>query len=385
MDEMGSQETVVNDIVPTKGVYTPSPLLHHASASKTDVLLACQYWASPALQLPEDIFNNPAARFGSAFHKTMELHLLETFVDFAAIAEEFDVDQKRLENYYDRGSKIIDALLKKNEWDKHPRMVETKLAYDPFTDKARVLDAPGPRSYSGRTPTELPGTQDLMIPNVVAWQSPTESALVLFDWKTGQSDYNADTNAQLSSLGLMGARLLEQSYVHVAILRLDDEFAEISQSTRNATELKAHRIHLKKALSGALEDNPALRPGTWCKYCPALEVCPVHRDPYLPVEIVESAVGPEQIRMAYPLLIAAEQKLAKARERVKRYVEMNGMLDLDSGKRLKIIEYEEELLSKASIKRALGNVEGAELIEDLRRRGVVEKSQQSSLRMVNIK
>jgi len=370
----------------TAAEYVPTAPLHHASASKTDVLFACQYWASPSIQLPTEISDSPYARFGSAFHKTMEVHLLEQAPDFYLIGQEFSLtinDVERLKNYYERGSGIIDKILTTNGWAALPRMVETKLAYDPFVDKARVLESKGQRDYSARKPTELPGTGDLIIPNVEAWQSPTGKALVVFDWKSGQSVYDAKKNLQLSSLGLMAAKLLNQSYVHVAILRLDDEFAEISEATRSATQLEHHRTELKKALRGALAESPSLTPGTYCQYCPALEICPVHRDPYYPVEMLETAVSTEQMAHIFPLLQAAEKKLHKARERVKRYVEMNGPLDLDSGKRARIVDFEEENISKASIKRALGNVEGELLIEDLRAKGVIEKKLQHELRVVN--
>jgi hypothetical protein len=313
-----------------------SNLLHHASASRTDLLLACQYWANPAVQLPEEIGDNVYARFGRAFHKTMEVHLLEQVPDLYLIAKEYDADVKRLTDYYRRGSEIVDGILAKNGWDVLPRMVEVKVAYDPFVDKARVLEEKGTRSYVGRTATELPGTSDLVIPGIESWQSPVGKSIAVFDWKSGVTDYNAKTNAQLSSLALANSRLFNIPYAHVYILRLDDEFAEAYEATRNATQMEAHRTALRKAIRATSSQTPTMAHGTYCQYCPALEVCPSHRDPYLPVELMETATDPNQVAHIYPLLLAAEKKLHKTRERMSRYVEMNGPVDLDNGKRLRI-------------------------------------------------
>src|SRR5579884_2154319 len=141
--------------------------LHHASASKTDLLLICQYWASPGVQLPEEPkeiqFQPDIPRFGRAFHKTMESHLLREPVLIDDIAAAYFVDRDRLESYYVRASKAVDTFLKKQRWYNVGRLVEKKLAYDPFADTTRVLKSDGERDYSGRRPTELPGTADLAL------------------------------------------------------------------------------------------------------------------------------------------------------------------------------------------------------------------------------
>ena len=73
-----------------------------ASISKTDLLLKCQYWASPLIStVPEPTDPsalNEALRFGRAFHLTAEIHLKsrgKKRPNFNVIAKRFGVDRKK--------------------------------------------------------------------------------------------------------------------------------------------------------------------------------------------------------------------------------------------------------------------------------------------------
>ncbi len=371
--------------------------LHHASASKTDLLLTCQWWAAPGTQIPpepDDIRLAPdIPRFGRAFHKTMELFLgddpgpMRTEALLPEIAEAYDVDQKRLTEYFKRGSKAVADFLKARGWDKIPRTIEKKLAYDPFYDTTRVLKTEGERDYSGRRPTEMPGTADLGLQ-----PGPNRSRpLIVFDWKSGQSTYDASKNPQLRTLSLglsrfwktnVGAQPTATAAIAI-ILRIDDEFMELSEAPLTFDLLDKHRVLLRSKLRNAIEGKPALYPGVHCRYCPALEVCPAHQDPLALAEPVETMTEPEHVAQVYARLLSAENLLKKIRRRITNYVESNGPIELDNGKWASIVEYEEELLSKASINRTLGKLEGAIRLSQLRDEGILEVHKVKQLREIN--
>jgi len=356
---------------------------HNASASKTDLLLRCQWWGNPAVRLPpeaQDIRKVPdAPRFGRAFHKAMELFLLRKRPPLVKIAKEFAVDRERLDDYFRRGSEAVEKLLKKRSWWDEERWVETKLAYDPFADTGRVLQSKGERDYSGKRITELPGTVDLGILD--------SKRDVLFDWKTGQKAYDIDVNEQMLSLSCASHKIRGRLPPIRVIVRIDDDFMEPYEAATTIEEIEAHRDKLKIAMRSMLSKNPAMVPGTYCNWCNALEVCPAqagaYNAPLLLRDFVDGALDRDQMGMVYGRLLAAENLVKKVRERITQYVKDNGPLELDNGKYAKIVPGKMSNLSQASIKRALGLVQGNDVIQQLREAGCIEEIEFEALKMVN--
>ena len=352
---------------------------HNASISKTDTLLQCSYWASPNLVLPREIGDlAEPPRFGRGFHKCTELDLTKRKVPIKAIAKEFDVDHSKLESYYRRWKEMIVKFFKKKKWEDRQMLVEQKIAVDPFQDTVRFLKSTKERDYTQMRATELPGTGDLAMP------PRYNDRTVVIDWKSGQSNYDAKENGQLKSLGLGFDRHFnpnESAGAYVAIIRIDDEFIELSEAFIGPKKLEKHRKALKVAIRGAIEPNPALRIGPHCKYCIALEVCPAHQQPMALADTID-AMEPEQIGHLYDRLIPADKLLEKLRARVNDYIDSNGSVPRENGKWLVREPYTEENLSKASIKRKLGEVKGHELIEKLRKMGVIETTEGMRLRSV---
>lgn len=353
---------------------------HTASASKTDLLVRCAFWASPSVRLeqPSDnILDVPdVPRFGIAFHKCLELDLNKVAYSIDKVAAAHGVAPDRLTHFVRRGTEFVAKLLKKRGWSDYTRFVEKKIAYDPFNDRGRWLASTGTRDYSGRLPTELPGTIDL------ALRPANSNALVLFDWKTGEAVYpEADENQQLRSLALGLHRLFARAHPECVsfIVRIDDEFIEPIEGVITPAIMETHRKTLRIALREALSPSPMLRPGTWCQWCPALEVCPAHVG-MESVSDIFNLTDLEQVRRYYGRLIAAENLLKKARARMTMLVEMNGPIELDNGKQLVVKESTRETLSKESIRRALGHGEGELLINQLRSRGLLDETRFKELR-----
>lgn len=363
--------------------------LHHASASKSDLLFRCTFWASPGTQLPEEpeaIELQPEIpRFGRAVHKCMELHLSNEPVPIPDIAKSYQVDEKRVQSYYARISSGVDEYLSSKGWSGLARTIEKKLAYDPFHDRARFLSSTAERDYGGRRSTEMPGTADLALASC--------DPLIVFDWKTGVSSYDAAVNPQIHTLALAYTRIdkrhIGKAPTDVAaigiIIRIDEEFVELSEGPITYEQLDHHRIMLRSRIRQALL-RPTIEPGMHCKWCPALEVCPCHQAPMTVVDAAETMIDPEHVAQVYMRSVAAERFLEtyikKVRQKVTRYVEMNGPIELDNGKFLAISEFNKENLSKSSICRAMGKLEGETLISELRDKGAVESSPVRQLREV---
>lgn len=356
---------------------------HNASASKTDLLLRCQWWASPAVRLPPeqtDVRKQPdAPRFGRAYHKAKEIWLLGKRPPLRAISDEFDVDHARLTDFFRRGSEAVTKLLKKRGWWSSERWVEKKLAYDPFADTGRILSSTKERDYSSKRATELPGTVDL---GVLSLKQD-----VFFDWKTGVKDYDIDGNGQMLSLASAGYKIIRGKVPPIRIImRIDDDFNEFYEAPTTPDDLEDHRVALKGALGKALSKNPPMVPGTYCNWCNALEICPAqagaYNAPLLLRDFIDGALDRPHMAMIYGRLLAAENLTKKVREKITEYVRMNGPLELDNGKYAKVVPGTTSNLSQASIKRALGPVQGNDVIQQLREAGCIEEVQYEALKMV---
>lgn len=358
-----------------------SARLHHASASNTDLLLKCPWPFSPNLELTDthDEMRNEPLRFGSAFHKCQEHVLKKEKTNIKAIAKHYNVKEEKLGEFAERGKKFLKESLPKN-WEKHPFAIEKKMAYDPFQDKARFLNNEGERDYSGRRLHEIPGTADL------ALNYP--GTIFVYDWKSGNSMYDASTGGQLKTLAL-GFRSLwnpatdyEAHPVHVYYVRFDETFIEPSDAILTRSGLDAHRWALMRQLQEALSPTPYLRPGIHCKYCKAVDICPAvtHDVEGALGDDLNKALDPEQVARIYERLLPAEKLVETVRRRVTEYVESNGSLPLSNGKYATLKTQSFEDISKTSIREALGKVGGEELINELREKGVFKTTERKQLR-----
>jgi hypothetical protein len=352
----------------------PTSRLVQGSMSKTDLLLLCQYWASWMITLPKPSAVAPyPLRFGSAHHKTQEIHLEsrgKKVPNLPAIAKKYDVELQRLESYYIRARDFIDDLIKKNWPRAKLYFVESKLAYDPFTDKTRFLSSTKERDYSQRLPNEFPGTGDLVV------VPDNEDFFVTFDWKTGNSVYNAQYNGQLASVSLAISRHIKRYKAVVYIVRIDDEFIEPYPGSLDKELLEAHRKKLMTAISSARSASPSMRPGAHCHelYCPAISVCPAHAGPMALRDEMHGALEPERKALLFERFKAAEKMLQWMNEWFKEEIRRNGPFQRENGKWAVLRPDHKEYLSKASIVRALGRVDGEELISQLRERGCIDES-----------
>lgn len=363
---------------------------HNASASKTDLLLVCPWWAAPGVKLPPDPDDpentrNPklladAPRFGVAFHLVMEKHLQKIKFSIKQIAESHNVDDRRLQDYYERATSFLKEYFKSKGWTKINLFVEQKLAYNPFNDSARFLQSSGTRDYSKRKAHELPGTLD-----IAAKLSSKE--FFTADWKTGVSVYDADDNKQLDTLSLGLSRVwnMQKATSHNAIFRIDDEFIEPTEAQVGPARWDKHRKKLKLALTRAYAKVPFMRPGIHCTYCPANEICPAVVGPSVLADMASEAIDSEGVRKVYEMAHPLDKALEKIRKRVTNWVRDNGPIELSNGKELRIVEFRKDNLSKSSIERALGRAAAHDVLADLRSKKCIETEEVKQLREVIVR
>ena len=365
----------------------PVARLLQGSMSKTDLLLRCQYWASGMITLPKSQAAYPL-RFGTSFHKTMEIHLKSKGrkkPDFNAIAAEYEVEVNRLKDYYTRGSKFIDDFINRNFPGPVTIYIEEKLAYDPFADTMRFLASKKERDYSDIQLNEFPGTGDIVVvPDDEDW-------FCTLDWKTGQSNYDPQEkqmlyNGQLASISLAMSRFLKRYKAMVWIIRIDDEFIEdvpgvVLKDPKDtpfmyAEDLEVHRKKLQRGISGARSFNPVMWPGAHCHelYCPAMSVCPAHAGPMALMDEMHGTLDAERKALLFERFKVVEKMVEKFGEWWKEEIRRNGPFQRENGKWAMLEQQSgRENLSKASIVRALGTEEGNAVIAQLRESGCIEE------------
>lgn len=356
-----------------------------ASISKTDLFLQCQWWASPLIQLPieneEPGPHNERLRFGRAFHKCAEIHL-ESFgkkkSKYDIIAKNYGIDAKRLEHFDVRFKEFIDDFLKERDWVDGTRLIEQKIAYNPFKDDARYLTSKAERDYSEKKPFEFAGTMDFGLIN-----RPNNQLPVFMDWKSGISHYDAENNGQLRSIGTGMSRIDEscKNGAIVLIVRIDDDFIEPYEAELTAKQFNDHREKLKAAWENASSKNPSMRVGSHCAthYCQALEICPAHVGPLAMRDAMEGVLDPEQLGHLYSRYQAAVKALDRMGDWFQRGIRNNGPFQTDTGKWVDIGQTTKETISKTSIRRGLGLVDGNEVIKQLIDNGCMTSTTSDSL------
>lgn len=350
----------------------------NASMSKTDLILLCQWWASPRTPIPKTFGETPYhLRFGTAFHKCMELFLLALLVDCTVIAKQHDVEPDRLEHFFRRGKEFIVELLKKRGWNSRQKLLEKKLAYDPFRNKVRFLTSTKERDYSGLSATEFPGTGDLALID-----KSNRDPFVILDYKTGSSDYDAKFSGQLKSLGLgLSVHTGNPNAIGI-ILRIDDDFIEPYEAAYGPKDWERHRDNLRNAIRLALSKHPPLRPGEHCSklYCNALEVCPAHAGPFALGDSMHELLERDQLGPLYARYQAAKKLIERLGDRFQEEIRRNGHFETEEGF-AELVTKSKPNLSKKSIRRALGRVDGDDVIAQLEERGCIETSEWEEIRV----
>lgn len=377
------------------------------SASVTGLLLACQRPFDPNVKLEP---NEPgeSARYGSAWHfvtaeclrkpKLLKSGAYAKTVDFAALRWEVKASAGELAGHVKSSLGVLQNWLTREKLKVEG--IEASYAYTPSKPETREIVGPndegGPR-YDIRL-GEIGLTLDLL--------AYGESRVVVIDHKTGTHDGDwfvegasfalPDQLPQMKTIGaaLMGAHAGE---MHVGIFHADRQgLPAMYTSELSGAIILKHDKALVQAL-GRVGDG-SMRPGPYCKRCPARGDCPAAAADLLgestqalveaslvladePIDPRRSLAPRGAAGMTIEQRAAAMYKLFKkydvlreaGREELKRLVKAGAVVETDGGVlELRVESF--ETLSKASIFRAFGKPAGEKLIASLRKKGVVEQS-----------
>lgn len=166
-------------------------MTHLTSASKADLLLACQHWLAPR-------WRNLTSEVGVAAHRGSVVHLLAEHAVIGGTSElpravldsaESEIAKHRLDMSTDM-SEFLDDLAFAVPIQRADLRTEVAFVYDPFTDSAAELDVSG-RDYGELPENVIPGTFDLI--------AVTDQLAYVGDYKTSYpgSETPAGRNGQL--------------------------------------------------------------------------------------------------------------------------------------------------------------------------------------------
>jgi hypothetical protein len=392
------------------------------SMSKTDAFLACQWpWERDDIEVPGVIQNEPMS-YGSAFHEAMageeerELLKARKAVNYKAVAEHWrveDADALR-KHVIDSLNMMLKWLRKENPYEVDltaglPRdaiLIEKAVAFNAARGTARFAQGVDANHvYVDRELGELPGTLDLALRLGASKKLVKRfgKTIFLLDHKTGQECDPPGRSGQLKSLACALCKLWGAERAIVAVMHTPRwGIPSVFSDELSPTELVHHRRHLEIAHSRV--GDGSLRPGQHCLRCQAITVCPVHgagmaalvrateKDPLVaeaeqalapaPRPVIDLST-PEGLGDAHDLLRVYDKMRDQIWEQMKLRIQANGPGVKRNGKLLAIVKTERENLSKSSILKAYGPVDGARLLEELRRREAITMVPRDELREVS--
>lgn len=171
----------------------------------------------------------------------------------------------------DEGTRVHDALLVWHMFGElPPRGVVEYRSVALWADMVRKIEAEGARTYAEhrvQLNDDCWGTADLIgdHPHIVT----------IADYKNGKWDVFAHKNAQMLTYAIMLLAMTRAQWFRFIIFQpngLDAETGEdgFKQWVAHRSEVEAHY----QRVLAALADQSGPRPGPWCRWCKAFQLCP---------------------------------------------------------------------------------------------------------------
>jgi hypothetical protein len=347
------------------------------TASKTGLLLECQRPFSDEVEIEPDE-PGEAARYGSAWHEGLSLRAKGKTVKPNALAEKWEVSGDGL------GRHIDDAWKKTESWIAKERLriiqVETPQAslvscrwQGPIDVKTRPVAFDEAEHQYDLEEGEFGGTPDLVLEGES--YSKKGKRRVVLDYKSGAEVSPDPKTPQLLSLSVMvdASRVAIMHYpkTSLPVIYADD----VSSGMR--ADFARHRMQARARIGDG-----SLRPGPWCRRCPARDGCPAQHGELLEktVALVQSAgalgLSLEGVDVgAFHQTWSQIEKLVKvARDQIKERVAEGEVFERPDGKVLTLQQTRPyETVSMSSIREALGDQKASKEIERLRKLGVLRQ------------
>lgn len=365
------------------------------TASRAELLLQCTWPFSPDIYpvSGNDSSDRSAANYGIKFHAAMA-ELLENRYPV------FDPPDGAFAFHVGASYGTLDRWLRENNWIADcDRYVEVSFAYSPKRAAARLCSPPDKENhiYTDLQLDEIGGTADL----VIVPKDRNRPILVL-DHKTGiWGDFSRPERlAQLQVLGLAaGMRWGRPGWVP-AVLHAPREQVPVVYEGALTEDIDFYLAEQPFKTAMALVGSGNMRPGPHCKRCPVRNQCPTQHADLLGKagELVEKAnlVGSELVVLnTTGGVLTREEKIGRLHLLMARFRDLDdaairamkqAMRDdpelepiRPDGKTLSLRTRKVERISKASIVRALGEAEGAKLIDELRACGALAENEEEIL------
>jgi hypothetical protein len=379
------------------------------TASRTALFLNCQWAFGPDVELPHEETVDEAPRYGSAFHKLFEwapLKVGEKFDNtFAAKVDNVGVTwnltpsvREELAGHVKGSLPVLQKWLGgKNPFDLKfdVELLQREKSYAILPSRraeTRIREIAGPTAvghvYEELKDSEVAGTGDLI--------SVSEVSGFVMDYKTGSQSHDFATpskNDQLKTLALAtGGALPIAAIFHADRRGLPVIYAE------EIEEPDLHRHSRKLALAMKRRTSGYMRPGEWCRYCPARTICPTQTADLLTgaaslvvggsealarTSKADALATPDAVGAMHQFFAEFDRLKERARPlmkaRVKAFLEDKKFSQRPDGKVLVIRTRAEERLSKKAITDALGAKEAERLFERLRKAGALLTTESEGL------
>jgi hypothetical protein len=392
------------------------------SMSRADILVHCSF---PFGQLfPAEETQEPA-RYGSAFHELIADRILAMKapdrkpLKTHEVAESWDLDNAacdELGGHVPEAFGVLKAwLLGENPWgyeflDVVPR-VELAFALRPGIS-SRLIHGHDEHHVYKIQRGEIPGTGDLVIP-VPSVGRRVRRPLLVLDHKTGEGDFARPLEKpQLLSLAAAALRSPLGRGQHEAVVGVLHArrrgLAKVYAERVRLRDLADHERRLETGI--ARIGDGSMRPGPWCRWCPAREHCPAQSETILSRagDVLSGLVGAggvlsgggkvtglavvpaggdvtreRRLGALYEVIQQADTLVATARKMIRQEIlETRVVPELSDGRILTVETIERERLSKSSILEAYGKVTGEKLLAKLRKDGAIEKSEEKRLKVM---
>lgn len=397
------------------------------SASKTELLLLCPRPFEPSLEPAPDLPGEPAL-YGSAFHqiigeclRTSSQKPLEKSAKYTKVvdkaARQYDMRDfaAELAGHVKSSVKVLRNWLKKEGL----QVLEVEKAYSiwPRQDGTHTVReiAPHDTNHVYKTaPGEMPGTVDLIAAN------KERTRVVVVDHKTGyfESWIAQDENVkfalprtvpQLRTLGLIVPEALKKwrarATTEVGIFHADRQGLPVVYSEayeQDDRERHAKALHEAFGLLG----KGFMRPGEYCKRCPARIGCPAQAahalvqssaqlletanrlvveppDPkalyVLPTEDAEPGLLETRAGALYDLIKRFTELAEHGRTELRRLVNAGAIIETRDGRTLSVRRQTYETLSKKSVIEALGREKGEKELARMRKKGLIKEAEREML------
>ena len=359
-----------------------------ATASKSDLLLNCQYPFGPEAEI-EERETSEAAEYGTAFHKWMYFEMV-----VRPRGQLSSPCPPEFAQHISDSAKVLRKWMSgENPWKTAFRVVSgethraTRFRVSGVTSRECDFDESS-HTYALK-PGEMGGTDDLLLESDYAEgyshkAGGTPRVRVVLDYKSGSYEDYSDPK----SLPQMLTLALQTAADGIAILHTPKDGLPVVYSVEvSSSELVAHAKKLRRAL--ARIGDGSLRPGAHCKYCPAKPGCPTNN-----TEVAKA--GKALLRLAgagtslvfpdidlgkvHQLLPQADKLFATLRSELRERVRSGEVIERPDGKTLELVTHTEERISKKAFVDALGAAKAERRFEKLRAEGVLVKTEVEQLR-----